>query len=255
MSPLAYYVRSRLRRRLFLWFGVTILLSGLVGAVMVGLSSGSRGAWRDSIDRVTAFVGHRFAEVWDDPPARDHLAQTTAAELRLGIELLDRDGQPIARFGDECRTFPDRFQAPVVRRGEPLGQVRACLVDAPRPGGPALGLGIFAALAVLWAASGAIAWRLTRPLTRLVQVTQAIGEGQLSARVPRLGGLDELSFVARAVNEMADRIQKQLADQRELLAVVSHEIRTPLGHMRVLLDLARDGADPATLDELERELL
>jgi signal transduction histidine kinase len=66
---------------------------------------------------------------------------------------------------------------------------------------------------------------------------------------------DELSVLARAVNDMADRIGKQIADQRELLAVVSHEIRTPLGHMRVLLDLARDGDDPATLDELEREVL
>lgn len=256
MSPLAYYVRGHLRRRLFVWFGVTILLSGLVGAGMVGLLSGSRGAWHDSIDRATVFVGHRFAEVWDDPAARDHLARSAADELGLGIELLDAGGHSLARFGDACgSSFSGQFTAPVARGDQRLGRIEACLTGSHRGNGPALALGILGVLAVLWAASGAIAWRLTRPLAQLVQVTRQIGEGQLDARVTMPWGPGELSFLARAVNDMADRIQKQLADQRELLAVVSHEIRTPLGHMRVLLDLARDGADPATLDEIEAELL
>lgn len=254
-GPLAYWVRSRLRRRIFWWFGVTILLSGLVGGTMVGLLSDTRGAWRDSIDRATVFVGHRFAEVWDDPAARDRLARSAAEELRLSIVLHDAEGRELARFGGECQPRYGGFAAPVERNGQPLGELSACLVDPPRATGWPLVMGMLAALSVLWAASGAIAWRLTRPLAQLVQVTRAIGEGKLSSRVALPHAPDELSVLARAVNDMADRIQKQLADQRELLAVVSHEIRTPLGHMRVLLDLARDGDDAATLDELERELL
>ncbi len=58
---------------------------------------------------------------------------------------------------------------------------------------------------------------------------------------------------------MADRIERQIADQRELLAGVSHEIRTPLARIRVLLELARGDAPGArgvhTLDELEREVM
>lgn len=254
-GPLAYWVRSRLRRRIFWWFGVTILLSGLVGGAMVGLLSDTRGAWRDSIDRATVFVGHRFAEVWDDPAARDRLARSAAEELRLSIVLYDAEGRELARFGGECQPRHGGFEAPVEREGRHLGELSACLVEPPHAGGWPLVMGMLAALSVLWAASGAIAWRLTRPLAQLVQVTRAIGEGKLSSRVTLPHAPDELSVLARAVNDMADRIQKQLADQRELLAVVSHEIRTPLGHMRVLLDLARDGDDPATLDELERELL
>lgn len=255
MSPLAYYVRSRLRRRIFVWFGITILLSGLVGAGMVGLLSDMRGSWRDSIDRVTTFVGHRFGEVWDDPPAREHLARAAAEEMGLGIELRDAQGRSLARFGGECAARGGRFSAPVQREGRHLGHIEACLSRMPHRDGPALVLGIVGVLAVLWAASGAIAWRLTRPLAHLVQVTRAIGEGRLDARAPMPRGPGEMSLLAQAINDMAARIQKQLADQRELLAVVSHEIRTPLGHMRVLLDLARGGADPATLDELEGELL
>lgn len=254
MSPLAYYVRSRLRRRLFVWFGITIVLSGIVGAMVVGGLSGSHGAWRDSIDRATGFVGHRFAEVWDDPQARDHLARAAAEELRLGIELRDVEGSVIARFGDECRTRQE-WSAPVERAGERLGSIDACLTAPPHGNGGPVAAALVAVLMVLWGASGAIAWRLTRPLTQLVAVTKAIGEGDLSVRARLSRVPDDLAVLGRSINEMAERIQRQLTEQRELLAVVSHEIRTPLGHLRVLLDLARDTRDAATLDEMEAELL
>ena len=61
---------------------------------------------------------------------------------------------------------------------------------------------------------------------------------------------------------MAARIERQLADQRELLAAVSHELRTPLARIRLLVEIARRrGAagsgkpTPATLDEIEREAI
>lgn len=253
-GPLGTWVRSRLRRRIFWWFGVTILVSGLVAGTLVGIVSDGRGAWRAAVDRAALFVGHRFAEVWDDPAARDELARTAAQELRVAILLRDAEGRTLVRHGGECPSRRAELRAPVERSGRRVGELEACLVDAPG-GGWSLGLGLGAALLVLWAASGAIAWRLTRPLAQLVQVTRAIGEGDLSARATLPRTPDELSLLARAINDMADRIGKQIADQRELLAVVSHEIRTPLGHVRVLLDLARDGGDAGALDELERELV
>ncbi|HET6613465.1 MAG TPA: HAMP domain-containing sensor histidine kinase [Kofleriaceae bacterium] len=111
--------------------------------------------------------------------------------------------------------------------------------------------------AILWGVSGVIAWRLTRPLTKLVHVARAIGDGHLDARLdlgPKRRG--ELGVLAEAVNDMAARIEAQLGAERALLAAVSHEIRTPLGHMRVLLDIARDNGTPeTTVAELEREVL
>ncbi len=59
---------------------------------------------------------------------------------------------------------------------------------------------------------------------------------------------------------MADRLERQIADQKELLAAVSHEMRTPLGHMRLLIETARErwgeqqGAGK-TLDNLDREIV
>ncbi len=70
--------------------------------------------------------------------------------------------------------------------------------------------------------------RIARPLYELVGVTRQIGAGRLEARAQlECGGLDELATLARAVNDTADRIGKQLRDQRELLGGVSHELRTP----------------------------
>jgi len=112
------------------------------------------------------------------------------------------------------------------------------------------------AAVVLWTASAAIAWRLTRPLEELVRVTQAIGAGNLAARV-RLGRhqAGEVGALADSVNEMAGRIERQLREERALLAAVSHEIRSPLARLRVLVELARSGQSATRLDEIDREIV
>ena len=113
-------------------------------------------------------------------------------------------------------------------------------------------------LIVLWMASGAVAWRMTRPLLVAVKAARDIGDGKLDTRVSARGG-GEMKVLADAINEMASRIEQQIKDQRQLLAAVSHELRTPLGHMRVLIETARDTSEPEpgkkALDELEREVL
>jgi two-component system, OmpR family, sensor kinase len=110
---------------------------------------------------------------------------------------------------------------------------------------------------VLWAMAGAIARRMTRPVVELVEVTQALGQGEMDRRMrlPRRR-FDDMAVVGRAVNAMADRIETQMADQRELLAAVSHELRTPLGHLRVLVDTARERPlDSSIIDMLEDEII
>ncbi len=113
-------------------------------------------------------------------------------------------------------------------------------------------------LVVLWMASGAVAWRMTRPLILAVKAAREIGDGKLDTRLSARGG-GEMKVLADAINEMAARIEQQLKDQRQLLAAVSHELRTPLGHMRVLIETARNTSEPEpgkkALNELEREVL
>ena len=111
------------------------------------------------------------------------------------------------------------------------------------------------ALVPLGMISGALAWQLTRPLLMVVRAAKDLGEGKLDTRIEVGRHRGELELLANAINDMASRIEQQIKDQRQLLAAVSHELRTPLGHMRVLIETARDTHSPKSLDELEREVL
>jgi signal transduction histidine kinase len=96
--------------------------------------------------------------------------------------------------------------------------------------------------------------RIARPLERLTEAARRLGGGDLSTRVPppTLGSWrwrhrrrpDELTELTRAFNEMADRVERLVRGQRELLANVSHELRSPLTRIRVALELLP--SDPAT---------
>ncbi|HUS28390.1 MAG TPA: ATP-binding protein [Kofleriaceae bacterium] len=102
--------------------------------------------------------------------------------------------------------------------------------------------------------SGAVSWRLTRPLILVVQAARDIGDGKLDTRLD-IHQRGEMKILAMAINDMASRIEQQLKDQKQLLAAVSHELRTPLGHMRVLIETARDTHDAKALSELDKEVL
>jgi signal transduction histidine kinase len=112
---------------------------------------------------------------------------------------------------------------------------------------------------VLWTIAGAIAWRLTRPLLLAIRAARQLGDGHLDTRIDVGHHRGEVRVLGLAINRMAEQIGQQLKDQRALLAAVSHELRTPLGHMRVLIETARErggaGVDDPALAQLEREVL
>ncbi len=253
MGRLGHFVRARLRRRLFLWFSLSILATGVVVAAVMNFVGGS--VWRQEMERVRTFVSHRFEEVWDDPARRDALVRSIADDLGAGVELQDTSGAVLVRAGEPCHR--GEFSTPVLRDGAPLGVVRGCYsrTRAKNPLKVVLPLGL--AGLVLWTAAGALSRRLARPLDGLVRATQALGAGKLDTRAevgPRATG--EFTVLAEAFNDMAGRIEKQVADQRELLAAVSHELRTPLARLRVLTELLRDGGgNPRTLDQVDREVV
>lgn len=72
MRGFRHYVRSRLHRRLFVWFGASIVVTGAVVALAAHLVlGGADGGWRNTVGRGKAFVEHQLAESWDDPVRRD----------------------------------------------------------------------------------------------------------------------------------------------------------------------------------------
>ncbi len=258
MSRLGCFIRARLRRRLFVWFGVSIFITflvvGTVMSVMGGLMGGP--SWRQEMDRVRTFAGHRLAEVWDDPARRDALARSVAEDLQFDVELRDASGALLLRTGETCPPHAE-LSVPVERDGVRLGTALACYGHT-RHRQPWRGpMVLLLAGTTLWLASGWVARRLSRPMDSLARAAQELGAGRLDTRVT-LGrhATGEMSVMAEAFNDMASRIERQMADQRELLAAVSHELRTPLARLRVLVELMRDAGGPErTADQMEREVV
>lgn len=253
MTRLGRYIRARLRRRIFVWFGLSILVTGLMVATVMNLMGGSN--WRQEMEKARTFASNRFAEVWDMPERRDALVQGLARDLDVDVELRDASGALLLRAGEPCEK-PD-LTVPVVREGTRLGSAHACYwrTRTRRPLRSILPL--LLAGAMLWMVSGAIARRLTRPMEDLVRAASALGTGKLETRVTLgRGATGEMGVLAESFNDMAARIERQMADQRELLAAVSHELRTPLARLRVLTEILRDGGgEPKTLDMVDREVV
>jgi signal transduction histidine kinase len=258
MGRLGCYLRASLRRRLFVWFGISILTTGLVVGTVMSVMGGLMGesSWRQEAERARTFVSNRFAEVWDDPARRDALVRSVAEDLRVDVELRDASGALLVRTGKACPPHAE-LSVPVERGGVKLGTARACYGHT-RPRAPWRGpMVLILAGATLWMASGWLARRLSRPLDTLARAAQELGEGRLDTRV-QLGryATGEMSVLAESFNDMAARIERQMADQRELLAAVSHELRTPLARLRVLVELMRDAGGPErTADQMEREVV
>ena len=246
--------KGRLHQRLFVWFGVSILVTGFVsGAIALLSQSSSESSWSRETQRVRTFAGHQLAEVWDDPPRRDALVRSIEQDLALQVALKDAAGRTLSGRDFECRR---PFEVEVVRSGATLGSAQICM---SRHSATAwrFPLVLLVAFGVLWGISGMIARRLTRPLSELARVASDLGAGKLSSRVKiRRHQHGEERMLAEAVNDMATRIEQQLRDQRELLAAVSHELRTPLGHLRLIVELARTNVtDVKPLDEIDREVM
>jgi two-component system OmpR family sensor kinase len=246
-------LRHRLQRRLFLWFGATIAVTALVVGVVVGtLGPGSR-RWRDDYQRFQSFGAEQFARAWRDPAALRELTRGVARAFKADVTVTDAFGRELERVGERCT---DGYSLEVRRGTELLGSVNGCLARHHHPPYGFL-LGLAAGAGILWAASFMIASRLTRPLAELERVTRAIGSGDLAARV-RLGRHQpgEVGALADSVNEMAARIERQLKEERALLAAVSHELRSPLARLRVLVELASgDGLSRDRHAELDAEIV
>lgn len=248
------YVRARLHRKLFAWFGLSILATMLVASGVLALvGREDDGGWRGDFHRVAAFTANRVADAWDDPARRESFARSLATELRFGVRLRDASGAVLVAEGRDCY---GPSTAAVVRDGVPVGSLALCWPHHGRPWMPVVFL--VTACLMLWGAAGLIARRLVRPIAEVARVAKQIGAGRLSARAA-LGcrEADEVGELATSVNEMATRIEKQLADQRELLAAVSHELRTPLSRIRLLVELSRDGGldGGRRLDEIDAEVM
>ncbi|MDV3136735.1 MULTISPECIES: ATP-binding protein [Mycobacteriaceae] len=145
---------------------------------------------------------------------------------------------------------------PVVSGDRVLGAVRLTYptqVIADKVRGQIRMLWLIAGITVLLAGVVAfvLAGTVTRRLQQLRRTTELLADGRLDARTSQRGGAPEIRSLARSVNQMADRIEDQLRQQRAFAGDASHQLRTPLTALRVRLDNAADlvEADPEATRE------
>jgi two-component system sensor histidine kinase RstB len=129
----------------------------------------------------------------------------------------------------------------------------------PPPLKPLIMRAAILALVLTATVSAAIGLPLVSRLRRLRHAIGDLGSGNLAVRVDPNEG--ELSELARSINGMASRLERQFQEREALLQAVSHEMGTPLSRMRFAIEMLDDESRKqvqsrrlltADLDELER---
>lgn len=95
-------------------------------------------------------------------------------------------------------------------------------------------------LAAAIALSLVIGWLLTRfVFSRIGEISNTADEiisGDLSRRMPRRAGEDELDQLAQTLNTMLDRIEELISNLRMTTDSLSHDLRSPLTRLRSQID-------------------
>ena len=281
---------GRLYSRIYLHFLGVLLVVGLAASAVFAI--GQRGALqRQVVDRLTRHVGSLVAEDLGDRATLTRRLGQLRADLEVDVTVRDLDGHVVAAAGAPLRELSGSERAQVgagaiITRAGPVWFVAAAVRDPGsgavrgylemstprRMGMPGLwrpGLGVALVLLIVALAAAPLARRISKPVERLTDAARRLGSGDLGYRVPlgararAPGGgfwrgrrhADELEDLTRAFNDMAERVQRLVHGQRELLANVSHELRSPLARMRVALALLpRDGESEVRLRDVETDL-
>ncbi len=183
-------------------------------------------------------------------PEAVRAAAATLAARRGGGEdtlRLDVGGSPALAVISPIATPDPRYRQLIAIA--PLRDAR----EAARRAGIALAIAALVACLVLGLVLHALAGAITRPLEELAGFAAGIAGGRRDARLA-LGRRDEIGTLARALDDMAERIgayESQLASQSRLTALgemaarIAHEVRNPLTGLKMHLQLMSERAAPA----------
>ena len=265
-------VRARLT---LFWVAVLaialIAVGGLIYALLArALYSRIDDNLRSVVHITTTSLGHDLAEGQDVADA----ARSTSAELSSRQQMLaiyDGGGRLLAEGGrdedlaivlpastdiptDDVRLLTvvetdddDRHRLAIRRVAIPPSRTEYVVVAgiSLEPTDDELGslrriLSYVVPIALLLAGAGG--WFLARqslaPVASMAERARRIGVEDLRARLPVANARDELGRLAETFNDLLDRLEASIVQQRQFMADASHELRTPVATSRTAAAVA-----------------
>ena len=174
----------------------------------------------------------------------------------MRIHLADARGHDLASGEDVSGLLAATHRNPILPpRSAPIVLVQTprylCVIEPPAhlprvPFGPMFWVLPF--LSILCCTFGVY---VTYRMRRIEAVVHHFGSGQLAVRAAAGSG-DSIGRLARAFNQMAERIESLVESHRQLCTDMAHELRSPLTRLLLAVPLARSGA-PGALGRIEME--
>ena len=265
-------LRFGLRARLVVAFvGIAILAADLATVYSnLNLNSHVTAAAEARLARAAEHFGHVAGVVYVDAggwtaEAREALVHLAEAD-GLAAAIVDEDGRSVVTLPPSGRPEKDASaSAPVIADGQTVGRVSVSQADGKlltpvetrlrhQLNRMHLVAGVTSA-AIALAVALYLAWSLSGPLRLIRAGAERMGEGQLDTRV-REGGDDEVRAVARALNSLAETLQREEALRKESVADLAHELRTPVMGLLARIEAAQDRVfsdEPANLAAMHDE--
>jgi signal transduction histidine kinase len=158
--------------------------------------------------------------------------QCAAQTFELPLPPADDDHQPVIALG-RCVALTASTSLFVGRDTAAMYATRERILGAF--GWVALGTCIFSVLGGLF-----LGRRFMAQVDTITQTCERVIAGRFNERIPVRGRNDEWDRLARAINEMLDRISTLLENLQQVSSDVAHDLRTPLTRLRNRLEVARD---------------
>lgn len=266
--------------KIFLWFWLAILVSGLAILCVAAFYPS-----QTFVVQATNYfmynlstTGRLGADMHErgDPKALDDLLSNIETISSFRLYLVDDHGKPLRASrlpagakelaletvtGDSPQ-FKNLFSHPLIAVKATSGSGRDYVAMLELPIGVVryfitLSKGHLSRLLAALLASAMVCFLLTRyltaPIKKLQTAVQRFARGDLSVRVgPQIGNRkDEIANLGRDFDVMAMQIETLMNAHERLLRDVAHELRSPLTRLNVALEIAKKHAG----DEAERFLL